>query len=161
VFAIRYPRGNIAKMFDAFPKKNFEVGEGEVLFDGEDVTLMALGSMVEVACKARALLEKEGVSARVVNMRFARPLDGQLILDSAQKTKCLFTLEEHVGTGGFGSKVLEFMEEKNLRQAPIKRFALPDEFIEHGSREVQLDEFGLSPGKISASVLKELSRIAK
>ena len=161
VFAIRYPRGNIAKMFDAFPKKNFEVGEGEVLFDGEDVTLLALGSMVEVACKARALLEKEGVSARVVNMRFARPLDEQLILDSAQKTKYLFTLEEHVGTGGFGSKILEFMEEKNIRQTPIKRFALPDEFIEHGSRDAQLDEFGLSPEKISASILKELNRITK
>jgi 1-deoxy-D-xylulose-5-phosphate synthase len=161
VFAIRYPRGNISKMFDAFPKKGFEVGEGEVLFDGEDVTLLALGSMVEAACKARALLEKEGVSARVVNMRFARPLDEQLILDSAQKTKHLFTLEEHVGTGGFGSKVLEFMEEKNIRKVPVKRFALPDEFIEHGSREAQLDEFGLSPEKIAASVLKELNRIAK
>ena len=161
VFAIRYPRGNISKMFDAFPKKSFEVGEGEVLFDGEDVTLLALGSMVEAACKARALLEKEGVSARVVNMRFARPLDEQLILDSAQKTKCLFTLEEHVGTGGFGSKVLEFMEEKNIRNVPLKRFALPDEFIEHGSRDAQLDEFGLSPEKICTSVLKELNRILK
>jgi len=161
VFAIRYPRANIPKMFDAFPKKSFEVGEGEVLFDGEDVTLLALGSMVEVACKARALLEKDSVSARVVNMRFARPLDEQLILDSAQKTKYLFTLEEHVGTGGFGSKVLEFMEEKNIRNVSIKRFTLPDEFIEHGSREAQLDEFGLSPEKISASILKELSRISK
>lgn len=161
VFAMRYPRGNISKMFDAFPKKSFDVGEGEVLFDGEDVTLLALGSMVETACKARALLEKEGVSARVVNMRFARPLDEQLILDSAQKTKHLFTLEEHVGTGGFGSKVLEFMEEKNIRSIPLKRFALPDEFIEHGSRDAQLDEFGLSPEKISAAILKELSRISK
>ena len=161
VFAIRYPRGNISKMFDAFPKKNFEVGEGEVLFDGEDITLLALGSMVEAACKARALLEKEGVSARVVNMRFARPLDEQLILDSAQKTKCLFTLEEHVGTGGFGSKVLEFLEEKSMCHIPVKRFALPDEFIEHGSRDAQLDEFGLSPEKISAAILKELSRISK
>ena len=161
VFAIRYPRANISKMFDAFPKKSFEVGEGEVLFDGEDVTLLALGSMVEAACKAHALLEKEGVSARVVNMRFARPLDEQLILDSAQKTKHLFTLEEHVGAGGFGSKVLEFMEEKNIRHVPLKRLALPDEFIEHGSRDAQLDEFGLSPEKITAAVLKELGRVTK
>ena len=161
VFAIRYPRGNISKMFEAFPKKNFEVGEGEVLFDGEDVTLLALGSMVETACKARALLEKEGVSARVVNMRFARPLDEQLVLDSVKKTRFLFTLEEHVGTGGFGSRVLELLEEKNIRSVPMKRFALPDEFIEHGSREAQLEEFGLSPEKITSSVLGELSRSAK
>lgn len=161
VFAIRYPRANISKMFDAFSKKSFEVGEGEVLFDGEDVTLLALGSMVEIACKAHALLKKEGVSARVVNMRFARPLDEQLILDSLKKTKFLFTLEEHVAQGGFGSKVLEFFEEKNIRHVPLKRFALPDEFIEHGSRDAQLDEFGLSPEKITASVLKELGRVNK
>ncbi len=161
VFAIRYPRANIPKMFDAFAKKSFEVGEGEVLFDGNDATLFALGSMVETACKARALLEKEGVSARVVNMRFAKPLDEQLILDSFRKTKVLFTLEEHVGTGGFGSKILEFFEEKNIRNALVKRLALPDAFIEHGSREAQLDEFGLSPEKVAASVLKELSRVNK
>ncbi len=161
VFAIRYPRANIPKMFEAFPKKSFEMGEGEVLFDGEDVTFLALGSMVEVACKARALLEKEGISARVVNMRFARPLDEQLILDSLKKTKFLFTLEEHVATGGFGSKVLEFLEEKNIHHIPLKRFALPDEFIEHGSRDAQLDEFGLSPEKITAAVLKELGRVTK
>jgi 1-deoxy-D-xylulose-5-phosphate synthase len=159
VFAIRYPRANIPKVFDAFPKKSFEVGEGEVLFEGDDVTLLALGSMVETACKARALLEKEGVSARVVNARFARPLDEQLILDSLKRTKALFTLEEHVGTGGFGSRVLEFLEEKNIRNVPVKRFALPDEFIEHGSRDAQLDEFGLSPEKIAAAVLKELNRV--
>ncbi len=161
VFAIRYPRANISKMFDAFPRKSFEVGEGEVLFDGDDVTFLALGSMVEIACKARALLEKEGVSARVVNMRFARPLDEQLLLDSARKTKLLFTLEEHVGTGGFGSKVMELFEERNTRHVPLKRFALPDEFIEQGSREAQLEEFGLSPEKITAAVLKEFSRITK
>jgi 1-deoxy-D-xylulose-5-phosphate synthase len=156
VFAIRYPRANIPKMFDAFPKKAFEVGEGELLFDGEDVTILALGSMVETACKAHALLKKEGVTARIVNMRFARPLDEQMILDSLKKTKLLFTLEEHVAAGGFGSKVLEFLEEKNIRHVPLKRFALPDEFIEHGSRDAQLDEFGLSPEKITASILKEL-----
>jgi 1-deoxy-D-xylulose-5-phosphate synthase len=161
VFAIRYPRANISKMLDAFPRKSFEVGEGEVLFDGEDVTLLALGSMVETACKAHALLKKEGVSARVVNMRFARPLDEQLILDSLQKTKFLFTLEEHVATGGFGTKVLEFLEEKSIRHVPLKRLALPDEFIEHGSRDAQLDEFGLSPEKIAATVLKELGRVTK
>ncbi len=161
VFAIRYPRANISKMFEAFAKKNFEVGQGEVLFDGEDVTLLALGSMVEAACKTRAILEKEGISARVVNMRFARPLDEQIILDSAEKTKCIFTLEEHVGTGGFGSKVMEFLEEKNVRHVPLKRLALPDEFIEAGSRDAQLDEFGLSPEKITATVLKELKRVTK
>lgn len=157
VFAIRYPRANIPKLFDSFAKKSFEIGEGEILFDGTDATLLALGSMVEVSCKAHALLKKEGISARVVNMRFAKPLDEALILDSFQKTRYLFTLEEHVLTGGFGSRVLEFLEQQNLHEVPLKRFALPEEFIEHGSREVQLDEFGLSPEKVAMAILKELS----
>lgn len=157
VFAMRYPRANIPKIFDAFPKKNFEIGEGEILIEGEDVTLLALGSMVEVACKTHALLKKEGISTRVVNMRFAKPLDEGLILDSLQKAKHLFTLEEHVFTGGFGARVLEFFERQNIREIPLRRFALPEEFIEHGSRDAQLDELGLSPEKVTTSILKELS----
>ncbi len=155
VFALRYPRGNISKLFESFPKKSFGIGEGEILFDGTDVTFLALGSMVEAACLAREILEKNGVSARVVNMRFARPLDEKLILDSLNKTKIIFTLEEHVGVGGFGSKVLEFLDGKGIDMPKVKRFFLPDEFIEHGSREKQLDEFGLSPEKIAERVLAE------
>jgi len=158
VFAIRYPRADIPKMFDEFPKRPFGIGEGEVLFEGSDVTLLALGSMVEAACKAHALLKGEGFSARVVNMRFAKPLDEKLILESLRKTKMLFTLEEHVLTGGFGSRVLEFLESHDIHQIPLKRLALPEEFIEHGSREAQLEEFGLSPEKIAMIVMKEMGR---
>lgn len=161
VFVIRYPRANISKLFDALPKRSFQVGEGEVLFEGDDVTLLALGSMVEVACEAHALLKKEGISVRVVNMRFAKPLDEELILESIRKTKVLFTLEEHVLTGGFGSKVLEFFERCDLHQVPLKRLALPEEFIEHGSRATQLGLFGLSPEKVAAGVVQELAREAK
>jgi 1-deoxy-D-xylulose-5-phosphate synthase len=155
-FVIRYPRANVTKFFDELPKRPFQTGEGEVMFDGDDVTLLALGSTVEVACKAHALLKKEGVSARVVNMRFAKPLDETMILESVKKTRMLFTLEEHVLTGGFGSQILEFLEERRLGGTPLKRFALPDEFIEHGSREAQLELYGLSPEKVAAAVLKEV-----
>lgn len=158
VFSIRYPRANIPKIFDEFPKHPFGIGEGEILFEGTDVTLLALGSMVEPACRAHALLEREGISARVVNMRFAKPLDEKIVLDSLQNTKMLFTLEEHVITGGFGSRVLEFLESQNLSRTPLKRFALPEKFIEHGSRENQLDEWGLSSEKMAASILKEFGR---
>ncbi len=157
VFALRYPRANISRFFDDLPKRSFQVGEGEVLFEGTDVTLLALGSMVEAAYKAHALLKKEGISARVVNMRFARPLDEELILESVRKTKGIFTLEEHVLTGGFGSKVLEFLEEHHQTQAPVWRLGLPDEFIEHGSRDDQLDVFGLTPEKVAAFVVKTLA----
>ncbi|MBU9888474.1 MAG: 1-deoxy-D-xylulose-5-phosphate synthase [Candidatus Omnitrophica bacterium] len=159
VFAIRYPRANLSCFFEDLPRKPFQVGEGEVLFEGTDVTLLTLGSMVEAVCKAQAILKKEGLSARVVNMRFARPLDEALILESVQKTKGIFTVEEHVLTGGFGSKVLEFLEEKRQMQVPVWRLGLPDEFIEHGSREDQLDVFGLTAEKIAASVLASMAAL--
>jgi 1-deoxy-D-xylulose-5-phosphate synthase len=155
VFALRYPRGNVPKLYEQFPVKNFGVGEGEVLREGTDVALLCLGSMVEVAYKASLILAQEGIEARIVNLRFARPLDEKLLLETAQKTKLLFSLEEHNLTGGFGSKILEFFERQgNLQEIFIHRFALPDEFIEHGSREFLLDRFGLSPEKVASQILR-------
>jgi 1-deoxy-D-xylulose-5-phosphate synthase len=156
IFAIRFPRGNAAKIHEDFPTRTFEIGEGEILREGTDATLLALGSMVEVALKAQQLLKKEGIDARVVNMRFAKPLDGKLILDSLSKSRFLFTLEEHVLTGGFGSKVLEFLEQQKASDAIVHRLALPDEFIEQGTREILLDQFGLSPERVAARVVSEL-----
>ncbi len=157
LFAIRYPRGNVSKVYDQFPRTPFRIGEGQILRDGEDATLLALGNMTETALKAHDLLKKSGVEVRVVNMRFAKPLDSHLILNSLAQSKLLFTLEEHVLTGGFGSKVLEFLEQKKIHDAVVHRFALPDHFIEHGSREIILDQLGLSSEKIASRVLAELT----
>lgn len=155
IFALRYPRGNISKFYDSFPVREFEVGEGEILREGRDVTLLALGSMVETAFRAALLLAPEGIEARVVNMRFAQPLDEKLLLESARRTRFLFTLEEHNLTGGFGSKVLEFFERQGiLNELTIHRFALPNEFIEHGPRDFLLDHFGLSPEKVARQIIR-------
>jgi len=157
LFAVRYPRGNVPKIYDSFARKPFEIGEAEVLREGQEVSLLALGSTVEMALKAHDLLKKEGVEASVVNMRFAKPLDDRLLLEVFQKSRLVLTLEEHVLTGGFGSKVLEWVECQDLNpETVIRRLALPDQFIEHGSRELILDQFGLSPQKIAARVLSEL-----
>ena len=78
------------------------------------------------------------------------------VLDSLAKSRLLVTLEEHVFTGGFGSKVLEFLERRHITDALLERLALPDQFIEHGSREGMLDQFGLSPEKIAARILERL-----
>ncbi|MBI3317060.1 MAG: 1-deoxy-D-xylulose-5-phosphate synthase [Candidatus Omnitrophica bacterium] len=158
LFAIRYPRANVPKIYEDLPHQPFEIGEGEILREGQDVTLLALGSMVEVALKAQGLLKRNGIEARVVNMRFAKPLDANLILDSLARTRLLFTLEEHVLTGGFGSKVLEFLERQQVTDFFLQRLALPDQFIEHGSREALLDQFHLSPEKVAQDIL-ELSRL--
>jgi len=157
IFSLRYPRGEVPAVFaDRKGKDSFAIGEGEVLLEGEDVSLLALGSMVEIALKAQALLNKEGVRTRVVNMRFARPLDGRLIRESVEKSRLVFTLEEHVFTGGFGSKVLEWAEANSLSPANIRRIALPDRFIEHGSKDILFDELGLSPERIAERVVSEL-----
>jgi len=158
IFAMRYPRANIPKMYDEFPHDVFEIGQGEVLCEGDDGTLLAMGSMVETALKAAALLKEKGIDARVVNMRFAKPLDGKLIVQSLASNRHLFTVEEHCRTGGFGSKVLEFLESAEITDAQVHRLALPDEFIEHGSRDTLLDQFGLSPEKIAKSFALVVSK---
>lgn len=153
IFAIRYPRANVPKFYDQFPKKEFDLGEGEVLREGSDCALLALGSMAETACRAAEILAQDGIETRVVSMRFAQPLDEKLILETLGKTSLIFTLEEHNLMGGFGSKVLEFLERKKTgEEVSIHRFALPNKFIEHGSREYLLDQFGLSPGKVASYI---------
>ena len=157
IFAIRYPRGNVPKFYEQFPVKEFELGEGEILREGSEAALLALGSMAETAYKAALILAEEGIEARVVNLRFAQPLDEKLLLETVQKCRFLFTFEEHNLTGGFGSKVLEFLERRGiLNEVFVHRFALPDEFIEHGSREFFLDRFGLSSEKAAAEILRRI-----
>jgi len=125
-------RAQYPRMFDEFPKRPFATGEGEVLFEGEDVTLLALGSMVEAACKAHALLKQEGISARVVNMRFTKPLDEKLILGSLAKPECFLRWKN------MSWPALRFQGPGIFRntascECSVRRLGLPDAFIEHGS----------------------------
>jgi 1-deoxy-D-xylulose-5-phosphate synthase len=156
IFAIRYPRGNVSKLFDHFDCPDFKIGEGQILCEGRDGALLALGSMVETALEVHALLKSEGIEVRVVNMRFAKPLDSKILLDCASKHYPIYTLEEHVLTGGFGAKVLEFYERHALSDTNVQRFALPDEFIEHGKIELLFDQYGLSSNKIATSIADRL-----
>jgi len=150
IFALRYPRANVP--VSDIPSKPFLIGEGEILREGSDLAIFTLGSMVETSLQAAEILTAEGLDVAVCNLRFAQPLDQKLILDIVQKVPMVFTVEEHVLTGGFGSKVLEFFERKEIQNVKVKRFALPNQFIEHGSRDKLLDHFGLSPEKIAKSI---------
>ena len=158
IFAIRYPRAFIAGQVK-MPTQLFQIGEGEVLTEGDDVAIFTLGSMVGPSLEASEMLAREGIHASVCNLRFAKPLDESLILERTRKIRFIVTVEEHVFTGGFGSKVLEFLEQKEIRNVQVKRIALPDEFIEHGSREKQLDHYGLSASKITETTLQFLKRL--
>jgi len=156
VYAIRYPRAGVPSALSALTGSPFDIAEGEVLREGSEGTILALGSMVITALKTADLLKEEGYDIGVINMRYAKPLDESLILRSLEKSPHLFTLEEHVLTGGFGCKVLEFLERQGISQVFIKRFALPDQFIEHGSRDALLDHFGLSPQKIASAIALDI-----
>lgn len=154
--AVRYPRGSgygvpLDQRLEALP-----IGRAEVLREGEDVALIALGSMVRPSLAAAELLAAEGVQACVVNARFAKPLDGELIAGLARRIGRIVTVEEHALMGGFGSAVLEALEEAGLYHVAVKRLGIPDRFIEHAKPESQLAQCGLTPEHIARSVLSFL-----
>lgn len=160
--AVRYPRGTIAEeskspLAHALPPP-IEQGKSEILRNGKDVLILALGSMVYPAYEAAERLEKEGVAATVVNARFVKPLDEKLIMKLAKETQLIVTLEEGVLSGGFGSAVLEFFARQKDMEAPkIITLGIPDRFIEHGRRDLLLDGLGLSAQKIKEEVVRLVS----
>ena len=151
--AIRYGRTSV-DLSERYPnRETFTPGVWETLENGEDCTLLAVGSMVETAIAVHDLLADKGVRVRLVNASSVKPMDTQLLRDVADKP--VFTLEEHVRTGGFGAAVCGFAAENHL-PAPAKVFSLPDAFITHGSRSILLDVHGLSPEKIAEAMLNTL-----
>ena len=151
--AIRYGRTSV-DLSGRYPNAAaFTPGKWETLEQGDDCTLLAMGSTVETAIAVHDLLAEKGVRARLVNASSVKPMDEALLLEIADKP--VFTLEEHVRTGGFGAAVCSFMAEHHL-PAQVKVFALPDAFITHGSRDILLDEHGLSAGKITEKIINTL-----
>ena len=147
--SIRYPRGSgLGVKIDEEIKK-IEVGKGEVIKDGKDLAIIAFGSMVDPSMKAAAMLEETGFSVAVINARFAKPIDKSLIMKYAKKTGCLITTEEHSVQGGFGSAVLEVLQNFDER-IPLKTkcIGVPDVLIEHGAtglikKDLKLDPEGM------------------
>lgn len=153
--AIRYPRGAGEGVHVAARPDPLPIGEAEVLREGSDVALVALGNQCSVAMKTAVLLEERGIRAAVVNARFIKPLDRDCILRHAQKVRLLCTLEDHVITGGFGSAVLECLNEASC-QTPLEIFGWPDQFIEHGSDATLRQKYGLTPEAITERILRLL-----
>ncbi len=123
-------------------------GKGEVLRTGDDLTIAALGSLVAPALEAADVLATQGVSCTVINARFVKPLDGQLIADHAARTRRLITIEESQTAAGFGSAVLEALAARDVRDVPVRCFGVPDQFIETAERDEQLSMVGLTPTDI-------------
>ncbi|OGL39637.1 MAG: 1-deoxy-D-xylulose-5-phosphate synthase [Candidatus Schekmanbacteria bacterium GWA2_38_11] len=141
--AIRYPRsiGVGVPMDEEF--KTIETGKAEVIKKGKDVMLLAIGNMVYPTLYASEKLEMYGIKATVVNARFIKPLDREIIAGLAAEIKTVITLEENVLQGGFGSAVLELLTEERLADSVTCRIGIPDEFVEHGSQEELREKYGL------------------
>jgi 1-deoxy-D-xylulose-5-phosphate synthase len=150
-FAIRYPRAPLPD--EGGGKFNFiEAGKWEILKEGKDILILACGSMVYPAMEVSLELSKEELEACVVNCRFIKPLDELLLNDLLRQFDKVITVEENSLLGGFGSAVLEFAEKMGFNHLAIKRMGIPDEFIEHGPRNVLLKELGLDKEGIYETV---------
>ncbi len=140
--AIRYPRGRGLGVLLDPEYRIIPIGESELLKEGKDLTLIALGSMVRPCLEAAAEMDKEGLSATVVNSRFVKPLDRRLA-DYSRKTGKVLVVEENVRQGGLGSAVLELFSDMGIREVTVNRLGLPDSFVEHGPVEVLKEKLGL------------------
>jgi 1-deoxy-D-xylulose-5-phosphate synthase len=145
--AIRYPRGSGVGVSLTEPLVPLPIGKGEVLRDSEqkepELGVIAIGYSVQVALQAADTLIAEGRRITVVNARFVKPLDEELICSVARRAKRLVTVEENVVQGGFGSAVLELLQREGIHDVPVTTIGIPDEFIHHGTPKIQRRELGL------------------
>jgi 1-deoxy-D-xylulose-5-phosphate synthase len=148
--AIRYPRGSTSGKHDE-PVAPLALGHAEVLRAGSDVAILALGNTVDAALDAYDLLADSGLKPTVVNARFVAPLDETLLLELAETHRRFITLEEHSLAGGFGSAVVEFVNDRGMNVA-VERIGVPNVLVQHAKPEAQRAQFGLSAENVAARV---------
>jgi len=152
--AIRYPRGEGCGVpLDPEPTC-LEVGKAEILREGKDVAIIAVGSTVHPSMEAAEELKKKGIDAAVVNSRFVKPLDRELLCRVASSVKKILTVEENVLMGGFGSAVLELFEDEGLYDVRVKRLGIPDEFVEQGTQAELRKKYEIDRDGIREAVKK-------
>ena len=147
--AVRYPRGKACATLPGSEMKTLETGRAEVLREGRDICIFAIGNMVDPSLKAAEILERDNISCGVINSIFLKPLDTGLFLSVAGKIKRIVTVEENVVCGGFGSGVCEALSNTGTR---ILVVGLPDRFIEHGPPDVLREKYRLTAGGIAQRI---------
>ena len=155
--AMRYPRGSgVGADIERTPEL-LEVGKGEILRDGGEVAIVAYGSMVHPSLQAAENLAKEGIETTVVNARFVKPLDSALLLALARTKRLLVTVEEAYLAGGFGSAILELLEENGLQdKVRVVRMGIPDRLVTHGDAKLLLAKYGLDADGIYTRVRESI-----
>lgn len=151
--ALRYPRG---EAYDGLKEYRAPIvyGKGEYIYEEEDICLLAVGSMVKVAEQVRKELKEKGYSCSLVNARFVKPIDEELIEEAATGHKLFVTLEENVASGGFGEKVREFMDRKEIGKT-LLTVTIPDEYVEHGNVDLLRQEIGIDEDSVVKRIITE------
>jgi 1-deoxy-D-xylulose-5-phosphate synthase len=151
--ALRYPRGNGLGVDISAEPKQIEIGRGEIVREGEDIAIVAYGSMVQPSIEAAEDLAKDGLNATVVNARFVKPLDEELLLDIARSHRLIVTVEEAYLAGGFGSAVMELLEANGLQDSvKVVRMGVPDRIVTHGDAKLLLAKYALDAEGIHLKV---------
>ncbi|MCZ6635275.1 MAG: 1-deoxy-D-xylulose-5-phosphate synthase [bacterium] len=157
-FGIRYPRDSIPyPLAENREPETLKIGSWERLTEGEDIALLAVGTMVDTALKAQNLLSDQGVEATVINCRFVKPMDIGMLHTLSETYNTLITIEENALEGGFGSAVARHLSDRIRPGQKLHHLGLPDRFFPHGSRGSLLDEAGLSPEAIAQTARRALS----
>jgi 1-deoxy-D-xylulose-5-phosphate synthase len=157
--AIRYPRESIPEESIEMDFRPLELGSWEILREGADLAIIAVGSMVYPAWRASEILEKDGLKCRVINARFIKPMDEKILTDTFKKFDRVLTVSENAISGGFGEGVMEWATDNGFNKF-IKNLGIPDRFIEHGPRESLLHSIGLDAEGIALAAL-ELHQVSK
>ncbi|NLI15334.1 MAG: 1-deoxy-D-xylulose-5-phosphate synthase [candidate division Zixibacteria bacterium] len=153
-FAIRYPRADIPENALGHELDELPYGVWEKLREGDDIAILAVGSMVYPAWKAADILDKDGIHATVVNCRFLKPFDKIMLDEILSKHRCIITIEEGAVYGGFGYYINAYVQENDFDNRKIKNLGLPDQFMTHDSRDNILAELGLNAEGIADSTLR-------
>ncbi|NIS61279.1 MAG: 1-deoxy-D-xylulose-5-phosphate synthase [Proteobacteria bacterium] len=156
--AFRYPRGAGYGMTLDPRLKRLEIGKAELLREGNDIVILGVGSTVVPSLEAAEKLEEQGIHAAVVNSRFVKPLDGELLRDLGEKIGRVLTVEENVCTGGFGTAVLEFYQAKRLPSVEVRCLGIPDLFLEHGARKQLREKYGIDSNGVYSSALEWIGK---
>lgn len=156
-FIVRYPRGSGFGVEMDKDLKTLPLGKGVRLKKGKDLNILAIGNRVHPACEAAQILKEKGLDCGVVNMRFAKPLDGRMIKDTLALSPNLITVEDNALTGGFGSAVAEYICDEHL-EANMLRLGIKDAFAEHAKQKELYEDAGISAEKIARSAEKFLEK---
>lgn len=149
--AVRYPRGEAYDELKEF-REPIVYGRSEVLYEEEDIALLAVGSMVKVAVEVRRQLKEKGYSCSLINARFVKPIDEEMLGQVCKDHKLLVTMEENVLSGGYGEKVRDYIDSLKTR-AQVLNIAIPDEYVEHGNVDLLKQEIGIDADSVVKKVL--------